>query len=75
MADKKRERALALALLAAWGSGYLAHMGGDNFTAVLLGGENRSVSADFFSDQKHNFPGVSIFFACAGVNNQTKKKK
>ena len=59
----------ALALLAAWGSGCLAHKGGDNVpAAVLLGGETSS-------DQKDNVPGVSIFFACAGVNSNFNKKK
>ena len=37
---------VTFALLAAWGSGYLAHKGGDNVpAALLLGGDN---SSDFF---------------------------
>ena len=45
----KTDRMLvAFSLLAAWGSGCLAHKGGDNVpTAVLLGGENSSVSTFF----------------------------
>ena len=63
---------ITFAILTAFSSGCLAHKGGDSVpVALFLGGDNTSVS-DLFSDRKLNLPGVSIFFAWAGVSNQKK---
>ena len=63
---------ITFAILTAFSSGCLAHKGGDSVPAALfLGGEKTSV-LDSFLRSKTYFPGVSIFFAWASVNNQKK---